>query len=244
MCNPVYFIITLLIILLFRIYNFHISFQRHQSNRINAGCSQNGMGADNYFTAPPFGSGSVSQAGAQQPTPRSLYPPVPPAQRGFPSWQPQQSLSHQESAAMAAVANAVGPQAATLWSSNYTPPPAHHHHPPYVGVIGADRPSSTSSVSMTSRFQSDNACASIYGSGSMRSGTGTTPGAGGAPFAQPPPPQAAPLPPPSGLYASSPTHPTPPPPLPFDPSVRLQLNDSTVNLFPSFHYSSLALYCS
>ncbi|VDM33447.1 unnamed protein product [Hydatigera taeniaeformis] len=196
---------------------------RHQNNRINGTCSQNGMGTDSYFTVPPFGAGNASQAGGQQPPPRGLYPPA--QQRGFPSWQHQQH-SQQEAAVMAAaaVAGAVAPQAAALWSSNYTPsPPPPHHHPSYVGVIGADRPSSTSSVSITSRLQSNNASASLYGSGSMRGGGSATPGVGGPPFAQPappppPPPQAASIPPPSGLYASSPTHPTPPPPLPFDPS--------------------------
>ncbi|EUB62726.1 hypothetical protein EGR_02522 [Echinococcus granulosus] len=183
--------------------------------------TMNGMGTDSYFTVPPFGAGNVNQAGAQQP-PRSLYPPAPPAQqRGFPSWQHQQHHSHQEAAVMAAaVAGAVAPQAAALWSSNYTPSPPPHHAP-YVGVIGADRPSSTSSVSVTSRLQSGNANASLYGSGPMRGGSGVTPGVGGPPFAQPappPPPQAASMPPPSGLYAPSPTHPTPPPPLPFDPN--------------------------
>ncbi|KAL5969812.1 Protein PRRC2C [Taenia solium] len=198
---------------------------RHQNNRMSGTCSQNGMGTDSYFTVPPFGAGNAGQAGAQQP-PRSLYPPAPPAQqRGFPSWQHQQHHSQQEAAVMAAaVAGAVAPQAAALWSSNYTPsPPPPHHHPSYVGVIGADRPSSTSSVSITSRLQSSNAGASLYGSGSIRGGSGAAPGVGGPPFAQPapppqPPPQAASIPPPSGLYASSPTHPTPPPPLPFDPN--------------------------
>ncbi|KAH9280217.1 hypothetical protein ECG_06665 [Echinococcus granulosus] len=194
---------------------------RHQNNQMSGTCSQNGMGTDSYFTVPPFGAGNVNQAGAQQP-PRSLYPPAPPAQqRGFPSWQHQQHHSHQEAAVMAAaVAGAVAPQAAALWSSNYTPSPPPHHAP-YVGVIGADRPSSTSSVSVTSRLQSGNANASLYGSGPMRGGSGVTPGVGGPPFAQPappPPPQAASMPPPSGLYAPSPTHPTPPPPLPFDPN--------------------------
>ncbi|VDD76486.1 unnamed protein product [Mesocestoides corti] len=184
---------------------------RHQNNRVGGACSQNGMGADSYFTAPPFAAGSAGQA-TQQPPPRGLYHPPPPThQRGFPSWQHQQHQSQQE-AVMAAVA--VAPQAAALWSSSYTPPPPpppHHQHPPYVGVIGADRPSS---VSMASRLHSANGTASLYGSGSMRGGSGGAVGGGSAAFATP----AQAPPPPSGLYASSPTHPTPPPPHQFDPN--------------------------
>lgn len=180
---------------------------RHQNGRLNGPCSQNALPAESYFAASPFSAGGNGQPSSQQP-PRGLYAPAPAVQqRGFPSWQPQHHPSQPpEAAVMAATANG-------LWSSNYTttPPTGPHHHPPYVGVIGGDRPSSTSSVSMNSRLQPAAAAfASIYG----RGGSGSAgPGAGLSPYGQPGPAPSG------GVYTQSPTQQTPPPHLSFDPNV-------------------------
>ncbi|VUZ50396.1 unnamed protein product [Hymenolepis diminuta] len=164
---------------------------------------------DSYFT--PFSGGGNN--GSQQ---RSVYTPQ--QKGGAASWQPaswqppppQPQAAHFEPSG--------------LWSSNYSTPPPPPPPASYVGVIGADRPSTNNSVAtqqQQSRLQQQQqqsaaaaaaahavafAAASIYG----RGGGGGGSGSGQQPYSQPQP---------GGLYAQSPSQQqTPPPHLSFDPN--------------------------
>nr|CDS29541.1 BAT2 N terminal [Hymenolepis microstoma] len=183
---------------------------------------------DNYFTS--FSGGGNN--GSQQ---RNIYTPQ--QKGGAAGWQTA-SWQPPPQPAQAAHFEPNG-----LWPSNYNTPPPQPPPASYVGVIGADRPSTSNSVATQqhqSRLQQSAAAAahaaafaaaSIYGRGG---GVGAN-GAGQQPYPQPHPQ-------PGGLYAQSQSQQqTPPPHLSFDPNFAYSnggLAANSTSLFSHHHQSS------
>ncbi|VDO02443.1 unnamed protein product, partial [Rodentolepis nana] len=182
---------------------------------------------DNYFTA--FSGGGNN--GSQQ---RNIYTTQ--QKGGATGWQTA-SWQPPPQPAQAAHFEPNG-----LWPNNYNTPPPQPQTASYVGVIGADRPSTNNSVATQqhqSRLQQQQqhsavaaaaaqaaafAAASIYGRGG---GVGAN-GAGQQPYPQPHPQ-------PGGLYAQSQSQQqTPPPHLSFDPNVSTAVSVS--NQFIIYFY--------